>query len=134
MKTTSTNIQQPRQDDAGYDLYVDRKVVIPPRSSELIDTDIAVQIPKGCFGHIFSRSGNSTKLKVEVGAGLVDPGFTGAIKVHLYNHSDITAVIPKGRAIAQLAIISYISPPLEIVDSLEQTERGFDGFGSTDDN
>ena len=63
--------------------------------------------------------------------GVVDVGYTGSICVKLYNHGDISYAIHRGDKISQLVIVPVVIPPIKIVDSLEDTERGDQGFGST---
>ncbi len=63
--------------------------------------------------------------------GVIDVGYTGAIVVKLYNHGEIPYFVKKGDKISQLVIVPVVIPPLEIVDELEDTERGDGGFGST---
>lgn len=130
---TTGRIHPPKkQGDAGYDISVTHTIVIPPVSSVIVDCGVAVQPPVGWFAKIFSRSGLSTKNKVEVGAGIIDAGYTGNIKIHLYNYSSVPVTIPPGIGIGQLVLLPLFTPPLNFVDSFEQTDRGCDGFGSTD--
>ena len=63
--------------------------------------------------------------------GVVDEGYVGSIRVNLINHSDTPYVVNKGDKISQLVIIPILKPELEIVDSLKDTERGENGFGSS---
>lgn len=73
---------------AGLDLFLVGKSIIKPRSRELLNTKISIEIPKGHYGRIASRSGFSLKKGLEVGAGVIDSDYKGEIKVLLYNHSD----------------------------------------------
>lgn len=57
--------------------------------------------------------------------------YTGSICVKLYNHSDTAYMVNRGDKISQLVIVPIIIPPLKLVDSLEESERGDNGFGST---
>jgi dUTP pyrophosphatase len=63
--------------------------------------------------------------------GTIDSGFTGDIRAVLFNHSWWFKRIRKGQKITQLVIMPIITPPLELVDNLEETDRGDNGFGST---
>ena len=63
--------------------------------------------------------------------GVVDEGYTGSIAVKLYNHSGYDYKVSKGDKISQLVILPIIKPDLELVDSLEDTDRGNNGFGSS---
>ncbi len=116
--------------DAGLDLYSPYNQEIPPRSSVVFDTGVHVELPKGTAGLLVSKSGLSTKYSL-MSSGLIDEGYTGSIRVQLYNHSDKWYSVKKGEKISQLVIIPVFTPPLEVVNNLEETERGDNGFGST---
>lgn len=120
---------------AGADLYAaaDKDVYINPHSTEIIDTGIAAAIPDGYFGAIFARSGIASKqgLRPANCVGVIDSDYRGPIKVVLHNDTDITQMIQAGSRIAQLVIIPYKPVDFEIVDDLDETDRGEGGFGST---
>jgi deoxyuridine 5'-triphosphate nucleotidohydrolase len=63
--------------------------------------------------------------------GVVDEAYTGSIVVKLYNHSHYDYKVSKGDKISQLVIQPIIKPDLELVDSLDETDRGSNGFGSS---
>ncbi len=133
MKVVGTGILPPANPgDCGFDLFADTNVSLWGLSSVLVEIDAAIQIPQGYFGKIFSRSGLSVKHGIEVGAGVIDSSYTGKLKVHVYNHSSEFVIIPKGKAIAQLVIIPFEVPTLQVVETLDVTVRGSAGFGSTD--
>ena len=116
--------------DAGLDLYSKEDAYIRANNSFLFDTGVHVQIPEGCVGFIKSKSG----LMVNHGIltdGTIDCGYTGPIKVKLFNHGGSKYEVKKGDKIAQLVIVPCVLLPLEEVDSLEETDRGDGGFGST---
>lgn len=117
--------------DAGLDLYsAEDDVYIYPRNSELFDTGVHIQLPKNTVGFLKSKSGLNVKSGI-TSEGVIDVGYTGSIVVKLYNHSDKPYLVCKGDKISQLVILPCILPELEVVDSLEDTERGTGGFGST---
>ena len=118
------------KDDAGLDIYTPKDVYIRARNSVVIDTGVHISIPKGYVGMLKSKSGLNIKMGL-VSEGVIDSGYTGAIKVKLYNHSDEDAALLAGNKISQLVIQKIITPEVQIVDSLEETERGDSGFGST---
>ena len=96
----------------------------------VIDTGVHVEIPEGYVGFIKSKSG----LMVNQGLltdGTIDSGYTGSIKVKLFNTSPKDYKINAGDKIAQLVIVPCLLPDLEVVDHLEETDRGDGGFGST---
>lgn len=117
--------------DAGLDLYSARnEVYIYPGESELFDTGVHVQLPQNTVGFLKSKSGLNVKHGI-TGEGVIDAGYTGSIMVKLYNHSYKIYRVSKGDKISQLVILPCLLPELEVVDSLEETERGTGGFGST---
>lgn len=117
--------------DAGLDLYsAYDDVCIFPRESELFDTGVHIQLPKNTVGFLKSKSGLNVKYGI-TSEGVIDAGYTGSIVVKLYNHSDKPYRVRKGDKISQLVILPCLLPELDVVDSLEDTERGTGGFGST---
>lgn len=121
--------------DAGLDLYSPVDVVIPGNDHwgecfVEIDTLTHIAIPVGFVGDVKSKSGLMMKNHI-ITDGTVDAGYTGSIRVKLFNHGLCDVKIQKGQKIAQLVIKKIITPELELVDSLEETERGANGFGST---
>lgn len=116
--------------DAGYDLYSMKDAVIFGGDSERFDTGVHVQIPKGYVGMVKSKSGLNVNYGVQ-SEGVIDSGYTGSIVVKLYNHGKAAVRIEKWQKISQLVILPIITPELELVDRLEETERGTGGFGSS---
>ena len=118
---------------AGYDLYAIDDFIIQPHTTALIDTGWAMEIPEGYFGGIFARSGLATKqgLRPANCVGVIDSDYRGPVKVALHNDTDEVKVIHALDRIAQLIIIPYFITEFNIVDELEDTNRGKGGFGST---
>lgn len=116
--------------DAGIDLRAPYDVWLDGRSYTIIDTGVHVELPEGTAGMLKSKSGLNVKHGI-TSDGVVDYGYTGSIVVKLYNHSDFAYKITAGDKITQLVIVPVIIPDLEVVKSLEETERGANGFGST---
>lgn len=116
---------------AGLDLYSYENGTILPRSRDTVDTGIRMKIPEHYCGMIWPRSGLSAKNGIETGAGLIDSDYTGSIMVILHNHTDIPFNFTKGMRIAQIVIMPYLSPEIEVVDKLDESKRGEGGFGST---
>lgn len=116
--------------DAGYDVASSEDIIVYPESRSLVSTELRVEVPEGFVGLLWSRSGLSTKHGIEVGAGCIDCGYTGEVKVVLYNHSFDPFIVKKGDRIAQLLTV-----PISLVPYKEgvakETERGQGGFGST---
>lgn len=118
-------------DAVGYDLYSIEDCNILPGNRHLVGTGIATLLPVGVYGRVAPRSGLAVKHGIQVGAGVVDPDYTGEVKVVLFNHGDRDFEIKKGDRIAQLVLERCETPPVEEVVSVEETERGSGGFGST---
>ena len=117
--------------DAGWDLYASESLSIDPNDKGLVSTKIAMAIPEGYVGLIWDRSGVAAKRGVHRFAGVIDSGYRGEIKVCLWNSSAETFVINEGDRIAQLLIQEVPALELVEVDSLDSTERGDGGFGSS---
>lgn len=116
--------------DAGLDLFSMEDKAIPPCGSAKFDTGVHVEIPNGYVGMITSKSGLMAKEGI-TSRGTIDSGYVGSIQAVLFNHSHKYVQIKKGQKITQLVILPIITPELELVDNLEDTERGEGGFGST---
>ena len=120
---------------AGADLYAlaDADIKIAPRETVLIHTGISIEIPVGCGGFIYARSGLSTKrgLAPANKVGVIDADYRGEIMVPLYNQSGEVQTVSCGDRIAQLVIAPFLKAEFEICDELDATSRGESGFGST---
>ena len=116
--------------DAGLDLYATVDCVIGVGNRHTFDTGVHVQIPEGFVGFIKSKSGLMVKHGM-ITDGTIDAHYTGPIKVCLFNNGLIEYPVHAGDKIAQLVIVPCMLPKLELVDSLEETDRGDNGFGST---
>ena len=119
--------------DAGLDLYSSRGCPINPGERRLVGTGVHVAIPPGYVGMICPRSGLAHKHGLtELNApGIIDAGYTGEIKVNLYNAGDEVYWAETGARIAQLVIAPIPDAHLVQVDTLDATERGENGHGST---
>lgn len=116
--------------DAGLDLYAMESLFVFSGSRQTFDTGVHVQIPEGCYGEIRSRSGLMVKHGITTD-GTIDCGYTGSIRVCLFNHGEDDFYVEAGDKIAQLVIVPCVLLPMEVVDSFEETDRGNGGFGST---
>jgi dUTP pyrophosphatase len=116
--------------DAGLDLYATVDCVIGIGNRHTFDTGVHVQIPEGFVGFIKSKSGLMVKNGM-ITDGTIDAHYTGPIKVCLFNNGLYEYPVHAGDKIAQLVIMPCMLPKLELVDSLEETDRGDNGFGST---
>lgn len=116
--------------DAGLDIYSRNTRWVPAKGSVIFDTGIHIEVPRGYVGMLKSKSGLNVRRGI-VSEGVIDAGYTGSICVKLYNHSDFNYLVEKGDKISQLVILPVLLDDLVLVDSLENTERGANGFGST---
>lgn len=116
--------------DAGADLRTPYRVIVYPNSSVTIDTGVHVEIPAGYVGLLKSKSGLNVKCDL-TGDGVIDSGYTGSIVCKLYNHGEYMHIFERGDKIIQLVIVQISTPKFEQVESLESTDRGNNGFGST---
>lgn len=120
--------------DAGMDLRATETVMLAPFQRALISTGIAIAIPEGYAGFVQPRSGLAVKRGITVlnTPGLIDSHYRGEIKVCLINMDPKNGfVINEGDRIAQLVIQKVETVEWEVVDSLDVTERGEGGFGSS---
>lgn len=108
--------------------------VLPPHATRIIGTGLALRPPSGTLILICSRSGLASKgVFVANAPGVVDPDYTGEIKVALFNGSSDPHYIKHGDRIAQALVVSYHSPDIEVISTLPSTTRGDKGFGSSGD-
>lgn len=116
--------------DAGLDLRSPKDVTVPANGSAIIDTGVHVEIPFSCAGFLKSKSGLNVKHGI-TSEGVIDTGYTGSVVAKLYNNSAKDYHVKRGDKITQLVVMLIGLPDVELVDSLEETERGKNGFGST---
>lgn len=116
--------------DAVADLRSPVDAVVPAMGSRVIDTGVHIQLPHGYVGMLKSKSGLNVKHGI-TSEGVIDEGYTGAIKVKLYNHGDCPHTVFRGHKITQLVVMPCEYVDFDLVDDLEDSERGSDGFGST---
>ena len=125
-------LRRANANDAGQDVVSADTIIIPAGESRLLSTGLRIQVPKGHVALLKSRSGLSVKYSLEVGAGVIDCGYTGEVKVHLYNLGLNDYKVNAGDRIAQLLTI-----PINLEDYIQSTNaeasttRGEAGFGSS---
>ena len=124
---------------AGYDLYATESYVLLPGERKAFKTDIALSIPEGFYGRVAPRSGLAVEHGIDVLAGVIDSDYRGEILVALINLGDKPVELPivkdgKETAIAQIIFeaCGTISGGFVEVDDLTTTQRGIEGFGSSD--
>ena len=122
-------------ESAGMDLMANiiEPVLLAKGERKLIPTGLAIQLPSGYEAQIRPRSGLAIKSGVTVlnTPGTIDADYRGEIMVILINLSDQGFQIERGMRIAQMIIVPFTQAQLKLVDSLESSERGDRGFGST---
>jgi len=124
--------------DAGLDLYASESVFITRGETKLIKTDISVRIPPGYVGKIEDRSSMAVK-GLRTGAGIIDAGYNGEVKIVIHNISNINDwfsstrgyLVEAGQKIAQLLIYKVETPKVVEVKLSWNSERGDKGFGSS---
>lgn len=117
-------------EDAGADLRSPKYVVVPAGGSAVINTGVHVEIPIGMVGMIKSKSGLNVNHNI-TSEGVIDSGYTGSIRVKLYNHGMEPYAVQQGDKISQLVILPCVHAKFEKTETLKATERGGNGFGST---
>ena len=119
------------KDDAGFDLYSMAEQIIYAGNSAVFDTGVHMAIPEGYAGEVVGRSGLNINYDIICPQGTVDAGYTGSIKVKLYNMGNFNYIVRKGDRIAQLIIVPVSAAELAKVDELICTDRGNTGFGAS---
>ena len=109
-------------------MYSPMNVLIPAHDKVLVDMGVAFQIPMGYYGWIASRSGLAIHHHIHVGAGVVDPDYTGSIHVLLMNFSSQDHVIEKNHQIAQMILEKVACPVICEVSQMLTTEHGAKGL------
>ena len=120
---------------AGADLYacLEEDAVILPGQTRFLPTGIALEVPQGCAGLVYARSGLACKrgLAPANKVGVVDSDYRGEILVALHNHGDQPQTICDGERVAQLLITPVLTPEYGWSQKLTDTQRNEKGFGST---
>ena len=121
---------------AGADLCAclgNQSLTIEPHRWAMVPTGIAIALPEGFEAQVRPRSGLAAKKGITClnSPGTIDSDYRGEVKVILINHSEEPFVINDGDRIAQMVIARHDTASFEVVTSLDETERGAGGFGST---
>ena len=124
---------QATEGDAGYDLYSLEDITLAPMARVVAKTGISIAIPMGFYGRVAPRSGLAVKKGLDVLAGVVDAGYRGDIGVVLINLSTEDIKLEKQSKIAQLIIEKCHDVDWAEVGDLDESERGEDGYGSSDE-
>jgi dUTP pyrophosphatase len=114
---------------AGATLFSAVSLVVPAHGKAVVATDLSVSLPDDCYGRIAPLSELDAHIKI--GAGVIDPDYRGSVGIVIFNHGSTDFQIHPGDKLAQLICHQFISPEIQEVVSLDDTERGASGFGST---
>ena len=117
---------------AGHDLYAMENIHIPARGQVLVETGLAIGLLKGTYARIAPRSGLASKKRISVGGGVIDADYTGEVKVILINQGKKECLIQAGERMAQIIVEKINTETAVQVKHLPKTDRGIQGFGSTD--
>lgn len=117
---------------AGYDLYTTETYELKVGERHAFKTDISMAIPIGIYGRIAPRSGHALKKGIDVMAGVDDPDYRGEVKVILINLGQEPFNVTDGDKIAQIIFEHYTEHEFNVVNDLDTTNRGENGFGSSD--
>ena len=116
--------------DAGFDLYTPRRFAVYAHDSAVVDLGVHFEIPKGYTGFIKSKSGLNVNSSLTC-EGVIDSGYTGSVRAKVYNNSDKDYFFEKGDKVTQIVFLPIPEVELVEVDTLDDTERGVHGFGSS---
>jgi dUTP pyrophosphatase len=118
---------------AGLDLRSSENLVLKSGSRALVGTGIAIALPDNFEAQVRPRSGLAVKHGVTVlnSPGTIDADYRGEIKVPLINHGQEDFTITRGDRIAQMVVAPVVQVTLKPVSSLDETQRGASGFGSS---
>ncbi len=119
--------------DAGLDLRVKERVIVPPHETIMVSSGVSAAIPRAYAGLVMMRSGVSrdSGICLANGVGLIDSGYRGEIGLPLHNLTDVPVELFRGERVAQLVVVPVMDVECVRVDELPKTERGERGFGST---
>lgn len=132
----SEAVPMPKYDlagDAGFGLYVNERLVVNPMERASINTGFKMEIPAGCVGIIYERSGLSFKHGIITYGNVIDSGYRGEVHVGVFNLGKEPYVFLPGHKVAQMIIQSYEEVKFKEVSvgQLGKSDRGERGFGST---
>jgi dUTP pyrophosphatase len=118
---------------AGMDLCTKFDVELSPMERQMVPTGVRMEIPTGFEGQVRPRSGLAMKhgLTMVNTPGTIDSDYRGEIMCILINLGSETVRLAAGERIAQLVVVPVVQARLDVVESLDETERGEGGFGST---
>lgn len=135
LKDTATIPTRGSKFAAGYDLYacIENNIQIPAHQTVKIGTGLSFELPEGYFAAIVARSGLATKesLRPANCIGICDEDYRGEYIVALHNDSDLTRIVSPNERIAQMILLPYQNIEFNEIETLNETDRGSGGFGSS---
>ena len=129
----AANNKEPGTGDTGYDLTAVEDMTIQVKSDAVVPVGLTLAfITPGYWLRIEPRSGLGFKHGVQPHLGVIDNGYRGDLAVKLYNFGQEIVKIKKGDRIAQLVVYELLQPSVEFTENIDQSARGENGFGSSD--
>lgn len=121
--------------DSGYDIFCTEDVTVPSKGSVVAPVGITLaDITPGYWFRIEPRSGLGFKHNIQPHLGVIDNQYRGDLGVKLYNFGDKDVTIEKGKAVAQFVVYPLVQVAIDWADEVTETDRGANGFGSSDSN
>lgn len=117
--------------DAGMDIFALEQTILKPGEQKAVRTGISMEIPDGCVGLVWDKSGLAIREGLKTLGGVVDAGYRGEIMIGMINLSKKDYVLEAGHKVAQMLIQKIERPTVEEAAELSDTSRGQGGFGST---
>lgn len=117
--------------DAGMDLYTLEEIIIKPQEQVIIPTGLAIALPAGYVALFWDKSSIASQKGLKSLGGVIDSGYTSEMKIILINLSEREVILEKGSKFIQLLIQKVEHCEIELVDELDSSTRGDNGFGST---
>ena len=109
---------------AGYDLFASENVEIQPWSRAVVQTDIQIYLPVGCYGRIAPRSGLAAEYGLLIGGGVCDRDYSGKLKIICFNMGDEKFTVRQGYRIAQLILERIYEPDIEEIHCVKDGPDG----------
>lgn len=134
VKLNDVNAKLPKYSDdgaSGMDFYSAQSGIIWPFTQKMISTGVYCELPEGVYLRMAPRSGLAVKNSIHVMAGVIDPNYRGEIKIILRNLGFKPYKFSVGDRIAQGILERYLIDTIEEVETLSDTDRNENGFGST---
>ena len=131
LNTDAKPFKYAHEGDAGLDVYACEDTIIKAGDRGVVKTGIAIALERGYVALVWDKSGLAVKRGIKTMAGVIDSGFRGEVGIVLFNTSKEDFKIEKHDKIAQILIQKIEQAQIEEVETLDDTQRGEGGFGST---